>query len=70
MPIFGDPLYNVTKVADRGYLHAFALQFDYCGQSYHYCDQPHMGQQWHNPLLQQQLAQWQNPEQLDWPTKK
>ena len=70
VPIWGDPLYNVTKVADRGYLHAFVLQFDYCGQSYHYCVQPQEGQQWHNPLLQQQLAQWQNPEQLDWPTKK
>lgn len=63
-PIIGDPIYNPTSVADRGYLHAYGLAFDYQGEHYQYrCSPAGMGELWSD----EQISEWQKPEALNWP---
>jgi tRNA pseudouridine32 synthase/23S rRNA pseudouridine746 synthase len=73
-PIIGDPIYSPASVADRGYLHAYALQFVYSGQSYRYIldpsKLPHLGGLWSGEGVKQQIANWLQPHELNWPAVK
>ncbi|GAM76612.1 ribosomal large subunit pseudouridine synthase D [Vibrio ishigakensis] len=63
-PILGDPIYNPTSNADRGYLHAYGLAFEYQGEKYQYrCSPVGMGEHWN----EEQLTVWKQPEALNWP---
>jgi tRNA pseudouridine32 synthase/23S rRNA pseudouridine746 synthase len=67
-PILGDELYQ-AELADRVYLHAYALSFHYQGQLYQYRLLPTQGEFFQNPAVQQQLQQaWAEPWSLQWPT--
>ena len=70
VPILGDPLYGVADSGDRGYLHAYALQFDWQGQQFNYVCPPTQGAQFVSEGVIQQLAEWGEPWQLAWPNKK
>jgi tRNA pseudouridine32 synthase/23S rRNA pseudouridine746 synthase len=67
-PILGDELYQ-AELADRVYLHAYALSFTFQGQLYRYRLTPMVGLLFLNPAVQQQLQnEWAEPWSLQWPT--
>lgn len=70
-PIEGDPIYNPSSDADRGYLHAFAIKFIYAGEEYSFVCNPNdhidMGDKWRNDAAFNALVQWQSPWALSWP---
>jgi len=66
-PILGDNLYSKTT-SDRGYLHAFALNFTLNNQTYQFNVQPTQGKLFLNENCQQWLAKIQHPWQEAWPT--
>ncbi len=47
-PILGDPLYG-GKAADRLYLHAYQLEFDYLGEHFSLSALPQNGEWWQQP---------------------
>ncbi|QSX33833.1 TIGR01621 family pseudouridine synthase [Shewanella avicenniae] len=68
VPLLGDPLYGpADSEQDRGYLHAYALQFDWQGQRFAYLCPPTIGEQFTTEAVTQQLLTWQQPAELDWP---
>ncbi|GEA49662.1 RNA pseudouridine synthase [Vibrio inusitatus NBRC 102082] len=73
-PIVGDPIYTPTSKSDRGYLHAFALAFEFNGKSYRYQLDPSndtkLGDLWQRPAIKQQITDWQQPQLLNWPKIK
>lgn len=74
-PIVGDPIYNsADEQADRGYLHAFALRFNYQGESIELvCDPrnyPHFGNAWHSDACAKAVELWASPWELEWPVLK
>ena len=66
-PIVGDPLYYTTSQADRGYLHAFALKFNYLGESFEFISLPTKGEFYLNAEVIEQLSAIKKPWQLNWP---
>jgi len=72
--IVGDPIYNASSVADRGYLHAFALKFPYHDEQYQFVCDPRgnelLGQKWNNELVSPNIESWLEPWSLNWPTVK
>jgi len=66
-PITGDPLYNTNSVADRGYLHAYALRFTFLGQNYHYILPPTSGKHFITATTTEQVSALSQPWQLAWP---
>lgn len=67
-PIYGDALYQADS-ADRVYLHAYALCFEYLDQSYRFLQHPTQGAFFVHPQLQQLLASsWAEPWALSWPS--
>ncbi|MEY8213468.1 MAG: TIGR01621 family pseudouridine synthase [Colwellia sp.] len=66
-PIVGDPLYYTTSQADRGYLHAFALKFNYLGESFKFISLPTKGELYLNAEVIEQLSAIKKPWQLNWP---
>jgi tRNA pseudouridine32 synthase/23S rRNA pseudouridine746 synthase len=68
--IVGDPIYNVSSQSDRGYLHAYALCFQYLKQDYRFILVPRQGEKWATEATKQALVQWQSPWDLTWPTVK
>lgn len=64
--IIGDPLYS-KSTSDRGYLHAYAIQFSYQGKGFNYCLPPRTGQLFNDEEFNQWLASYKAPEQLKWP---
>lgn len=69
VPILGDTLYG-GAAADRGYLHAYMLQFELNGQAYEYCCQPSSGECFVDDRVKNQLQTWAKPEKLGWPKRK
>lgn len=69
--IAGDPIYNASNSADRGYLHAFALRFDYQQQTYQFvCDprnRAECGEKWNQHMTSQGIESWLTPWELTWP---
>jgi tRNA pseudouridine32 synthase/23S rRNA pseudouridine746 synthase len=66
-PILGDPLYNSNSVADRGYLHAYALRFEYLGEQYEFMLPPSEGEFYLTTDIQQKLSETHQPWLLNWP---
>ncbi|MEZ9199401.1 TIGR01621 family pseudouridine synthase [Shewanella sp. 10N.286.54.B9] len=69
VPILGDELYG-GETSDRGYLHAYSLNFSYKAQAYQYSVAPPSGVAFNCQAVIEQLQQWQSPEQLTWPKAK
>ncbi|MGS0674128.1 TIGR01621 family pseudouridine synthase [Shewanella sp. 0m-4] len=69
VPILGDSLYGGAD-ADRGYLHAYCLQFDYLGVQYQYIAAPTSGEFFQQSAVSAQLNVWQQPHDLSWPKLK
>ncbi|PWI34048.1 TIGR01621 family pseudouridine synthase [Vibrio albus] len=70
-PIIGDPIYNPSSDADRGYLHAYAIRFEYAGEIYAVVCNPAglsgMGCKWDGDTVLSALQQWEAPWDLHWP---
>lgn len=70
--IIGDPIYNsVDASVDRGYLHAYAIRFQYSNQPFEFLCNPSdyndFGTLWHQKSAREAIEQWQFPWQLNWP---
>lgn len=68
-PILGDPYYS-KSTSDRGYLHAYQLEFTLNDQQFHYQNVPTNG---HHFVTKDCLLHLQNlktPDQLAWPNVK
>ncbi|WP_428773391.1 TIGR01621 family pseudouridine synthase [Vibrio sp.] len=72
--IVGDPIYNPSSEADRGYLHAFALMFDWQGERFQFVCDPRQvsdfGVKWQSQPVSTAIDQWLTPWLLQWPTLK
>ncbi|UUM29598.1 TIGR01621 family pseudouridine synthase [Vibrio japonicus] len=70
--IVGDPIYNSASRADRGYLHAFALSFNYQNERFSLvCDprnNPLLGEKWNQETVSLGIESWITPWDLSWPT--
>jgi len=80
-PIIGDPLYySNTKdssgtssenssdtTTDRGYLHAYALRFEFLGKLYEFTLPPNDGDFYLSPEMKSLLLELKKPWQLNWP---
>ncbi|AJR09380.1 TIGR01621 family pseudouridine synthase [Photobacterium gaetbulicola] len=64
--ISGDTIYG-NELADRGYLHAYALCFEYAGYQWQFICPPEQGELWHLAETQLVLAEWATPWALAWP---
>ena len=63
-PILGDIRYsdaNEARLADRGYLHAFAIQFTLYDQSYQFLQAPDCGEVFLKPASKELITGWQEP---------
>ncbi|QYK01506.1 TIGR01621 family pseudouridine synthase [Shewanella psychrotolerans] len=69
VPILGDTLYG-GEAADRGYLHAYGLQFELDGQQFEFCCMPSSGAFFVDAVVKNQLQTWSKPEKLEWPKRK
>ncbi|MDL2196037.1 TIGR01621 family pseudouridine synthase [Shewanella algae] len=71
VPILGDTLYGGSAVdADRGYLHAYALEFEWRGQTLRYLSLPSQGDSFLQPGVLSQMQALAEPWTLDWPKRK
>ncbi|GAA5139878.1 TIGR01621 family pseudouridine synthase [Thalassotalea piscium] len=66
-PIIGDSYYHSNERSDRGYLHAYAIRFSYCGQRYHFMSSPQSGELFTQQALVQLLMDMGKPWALNWP---
>tara|TARA_R110001583_G_scaffold84101_1_gene221452 strand:- start:5699 stop:6391 length:693 start_codon:yes stop_codon:yes gene_type:complete len=66
-PILGDPLYNSNSVADRGYLHAYALRFSFLGTMYEFIHPSDEGEYYLSQSVRDKLAELDQPWLLNWP---
>ncbi|MEJ6121440.1 TIGR01621 family pseudouridine synthase [Vibrio sp. 2-Bac 85] len=67
--ISGDPIY-ATETAhqfDRGYLHAYQIQFNYLGQDHQFSVMPESGVEFLSDACQQKLLELGNCDGLHWP---
>ncbi len=72
-PISGDSRYQNSEEAkqeQRGYLHAYALQFDLKGETFNLICPPTKGERFVSEAFQNTLASWQTPWALNWPVNK
>lgn len=65
-PILGDARY-AGAAADRGYLHAWQLRFDWQGQTRHYVCPPDAGAAFLSQPCQEKLVAIGDPASLPWP---
>lgn len=71
VPILGDTLYGGSAVdADRGYLHAYALEFEWRGQTLRYLSLPSQGDAFLQRGVLSQMQALAEPWTLDWPKRK
>jgi tRNA pseudouridine32 synthase/23S rRNA pseudouridine746 synthase len=66
-PILGDPLYNSNSVADRGYLHAYALRFNFSGTIYQFILPSGEGEFYLTQSIKDKLTELDQPWLLNWP---
>jgi tRNA pseudouridine32 synthase/23S rRNA pseudouridine746 synthase len=64
-PIYGDALYGSEK-ADRVYLHAYALRFQWDGKTYTYQAIPDEGEKFMKLMNHEVFSKWKNPWLLEW----
>lgn len=67
-PVLGDGAYGSTAEADRGYLHAWAVRFQFDGESIELLCPPTQGIAFTSDAVAQQLAAVTPPWMLAWPT--
>ncbi|MCW8885833.1 MAG: TIGR01621 family pseudouridine synthase [Motiliproteus sp.] len=67
-PILGDLRYGGND-ADRGYLHAYALAFQWQGQRFEFICEPQIGEQFAGEDIAQAVAELSPPWQLRWPKR-
>lgn len=65
--ITGDPMYNAHSVADRGYLHAYAIRFTLKDESFQFITEPDSGCLFLDGAVEDQLTMIGKPWQLAWP---
>ncbi|MCH2055664.1 MAG: TIGR01621 family pseudouridine synthase [Thalassotalea sp.] len=68
-PILGDPLYSIVE-SERGYLHAFALQFKWQEKSFEYELPPVIGEEFTSTEFRNWLQSMNKPWALAWPKTK
>lgn len=68
VPITGDPLYNQSSIADRGYLHAFGLTFDLNNRHYEYICSSINGNEFNTESAQKIIMHLTPPWTQSWPT--
>ena len=68
-PILGDPRYSKSE-ADRMYLHAWVLRFEYLGTVYQFAQPPTEGALFQTTALQQHALLQTLPWEIQWPTAK
>ncbi len=68
--IVGDERYHGVSAEpiDRGYLHAWALAFDWQGERCEYLCDPDVGELYQRESVKQQLESWKPPGEQPWPT--
>jgi len=66
-PIIGDPLYNTQSIADRGYLHAYALKFTYLDEEFEFISAPNCGEYFLTEQVTEHLTTQKKPWLLNWP---
>lgn len=66
-PIIGDPLYHVADQADRGYLHAYCLRFEWQGTLKSYQCLPASGELFSNTAFTEVMKNYREPWALPWP---
>ena len=76
-PIIGDTLYytnlnnnsnaKAIPVADRGYLHAYALRFEFLDTLYEFVLPPNDGDFYLSPAMKSLLLELKKPWQINWP---
>jgi len=66
-PIIGDPLYNSNSAADRGYLHAYALRFEFLGKMYQFILPIDEGEYYLTQKVSDKLTELDQPWLLNWP---
>jgi len=71
-PIIGDPIYSeqTNNPADRGYLHAMALQFMLDGEEHRFIALPTEGELFAGDSFEQAVSGWLKPWDLPWPKTK
>lgn len=65
-PILGDQLYGGQR-ADRTYLHAYALSFNYNAKEYNYLCAPHEGEHFDEHCSQVVHEAFAQPAMMNWP---
>ena len=65
VPILGDERYG-KMAAERCYLHAYALSFDYGGEHFQFCQPPSVGPRFADRAVQDALVEWREPWGLSW----
>ncbi len=66
-PIIGDDIYYSASTEDRGYLHAYALQFSIDNKNYHYITPPSTGIHFINTQIDEILQTIDSPWSIQWP---
>lgn len=70
-PILGDPIYFPSDHRDRGYLHAYAIRFDFNQAHFEFVcnpvEGPYPGELWQSTAIRTAINAWQTPWTLDWP---
>jgi tRNA pseudouridine32 synthase/23S rRNA pseudouridine746 synthase len=64
--VIGDEMYAAKK-ADRMYLHAYAMRFNYQGSQYEFVLGVDNGEKFNGPEIEGALAEWTSPWALNWP---
>ena len=67
VPILGDTTYNSSSLADRGYLHAYALQFIFNEQHFAYQLTPNSGYEFLSDKATSTIDELKQPWLLPWP---
>lgn len=70
-PIFGDPIYNPSDKRDRGYLHAYAMRFEFGNEVYEFTCPPTYGdgagELWDTENVCRVMEEWRVPWERPWP---
>lgn len=71
VPLLGDPIYSKNKkykvIADRGYLHAYAIGFKLQGKVYRYFDLPDTGKHFSTEAFKDAMINFKDPWMIKWP---
>ncbi len=71
-PIIGDPLYSPSKeqISDRGYLHAYFLEFQLKGRLYSFLDLPSRGKLFQSQEFKESFTEYMQIHTINWPPCK